>query len=308
MTEYKKAYYAAISYTLIIGFSFMFVKIALTAASPLDTLAHRFTIAFFVISAFVLFRKNQVSIKIKDVLPILPLALLYPVLFFTFQAFGLVYTSSSEAGIIQATIPIFTLILAALFLKEHSSSWQKLSIFLSVSGVIFIFMMNGLNVEAYNVKGAVLILLSALASASYNILARKLTKQYPLITLTYVMTFFGFITFNGIAIVNHLMEKSLSSFFSPFSSIEFIVSVIYLGVLSSLCTSYLSNYALSKLEASKMSVFSNLATLVTIIAGVIFLNETIKFYHIIGAALILAGVVGTNYLDKNRKIFKQMKK
>lgn len=300
MTTHKKAYMAALLYTLIIGFSFMFVKIALTEASPLDTLAHRFTIAFVFATIPILLKKARIKITMKSILPILPLALLYPTLFFTFQVFGLVYTTSSEAGIIQATIPIFTLILATIFLKEQSSIWQKFFIFLSVAGVIYIFTMNGLNVEAYSFKGALLILLSALSSACYNVLARKLTKQYSLFTLTYVITFFGFISFNGIAITNHLMEKSLTHFFSPFLSLEFVGAVLYLGVLSSLCTSFLSNYALSKIEASKMSVFSNLATLVTIIAGVIFLNETLHYYHLIGATVILIGVIGTNLLGKKQ--------
>lgn len=300
MTVHKKAYIAALLYAFIIGFSFMFVKIALTVASPMDTLAHRFTIAFFIATIPILFKQIQIKITMKDILAILPLALLYPTLFFMFQAFGLVYTSSSEAGIIQATIPIFTLILATFFLKEESSHWQKISIFLSVAGVIFILIMNDLNVETYSLKGTVLILLSALATALYTVLARKMTKQYSLFTLTFVMTFFGFITFNGIAITQHIMEKSFVSFFLPFSSMAFIVSIFYLGVLSSLCTSFLSNYALSKIEASRMSVFSNLATLITIIAGVIFLNEELKFYHIIGATVILAGVIGTNYFSKKQ--------
>ncbi|PAQ13142.1 EamA family transporter [Bacillaceae bacterium SAOS 7] len=300
MTTHKKAYMAALLYTLIIGFSFMFVKIALTEASPLDTLAHRFTIAFAFATIPILLKKARITITMKSILPILPLALLYPTLFFTFQVFGLVYTTSSEAGIIQATIPIFTLILATIFLKERSNIWQKFFIFLSVAGVIYIFTMNGLNVEAYSLKGAMLILLSALSSACYNVLARKLTKQYSLFTLTYVITFFGFISFNGISITNHLIDKSLAHFFSPFLSFEFVGAVFYLGVLSSLCTSFLSNYALSKIEASKMSVFSNLATLVTIIAGVIFLNETLQYYHLIGATVILAGVIGTNLLGKKQ--------
>ncbi|WP_100403558.1 DMT family transporter [Bacillus sp. FJAT-42315] len=300
MTTHKKAYMAALLYTLIIGFSFMFVKIALTEASPLDTLAHRFTIAFVFATIPILLKKVKIKITMKSILPILPLALLYPTLFFTFQVFGLVYTTSSEAGIIQSTIPIFTLILATIFLKEQSSIWQKFFIFLSVAGVIYIFTMNGLNVEAYSFKGAMLILLSALSSSCYNVLARKLTKRYSLFTLTYVITFFGFISFNSIAITNHLIDKSLTHFFSPFLSLEFVGAVLYLGVLSSLCTSFLSNYALSKIEASKMSVFSNLATLVTILAGVIFLNETLQYYHLIGATVILVGVIGTNLLGQKQ--------
>lgn len=248
----------------------MLVKIALTVASPTDTLAHRFTIAFVFATLPVLFGKVRVKVAVSDLLPIFSLALLYPVLFFTFQVFGLVYTSSSEAGIIQATVPIFTLILATLFLKEHSSMGQKVSILSSVSGVIYIFIMNGFSMENYSIKGTLLILLSALSVSFYSILAKKLTKKYTLFTLTYVMTFFGFITFNGWAITNHMVEKDLVHFFTPFLSWKFILAVFYLGVLSSLCTLLLSNYVLSKIEASKKSVFSNLATLITMIAGVRF--------------------------------------
>lgn len=300
MTKLKRAYFAAILYAIIIGFSFMFVKIALIHASPVDTLAHRFTIAFAMATILILFKKIPVKITLRDIWAIFPLALLYPTLFFMFQVFGLVYSSSSEAGIIQATIPIFTMILATIFLKEYSNNRQKVSILLSVVGVIFLFMMNGLNIDAYSMKGASLILLSALAASLYNVLARKLTKQYSLFTLTYVMTGFGFIAFNSIAMTNHLIANSFTNFFSPFLNTSFFVSILYLGILSSLCTSFLSNYALSIMEASKMSVFSNLATLITMIAGVIFLNEKLQYYHMLGAILILTGVIGVNYFGNKR--------
>ncbi|MDZ5017008.1 EamA family transporter, partial [Clostridium perfringens] len=42
----KKAYIAAILYSFITGFSFLFSKLTLTLANPLDTLAHRFTVSF----------------------------------------------------------------------------------------------------------------------------------------------------------------------------------------------------------------------------------------------------------------------
>ncbi|MFD6441674.1 EamA family transporter, partial [Peribacillus sp. NPDC060186] len=106
MPEHKKAYFAAIVYAIIIGFSFIFTKITLIEASPLDTLAHRFTMAFLIAIIVKLYRRTSVKMSAKDTLKILPLVFLYPILFFTFQVFGLVYTSSSEAGIIQATIPI----------------------------------------------------------------------------------------------------------------------------------------------------------------------------------------------------------
>ncbi len=86
--QQASAYTAAILYSFIIGLSFLFVKIALQTAEPFDILAHRFTIAFAAATVPILFGWVKLSIRVKDVIAILPLALLYPALFFSFQAFG----------------------------------------------------------------------------------------------------------------------------------------------------------------------------------------------------------------------------
>ncbi|PFD41914.1 EamA family transporter [Bacillus cereus] len=298
MKNTTKAYISALLYSFIIGFSFMFVKLALTITNPLDTLAHRFTVAFIAASIPVIFGFVKLNISFKNILALLPLAIFYPALFFAFQAFGLVYTSSSEAGIIQAAIPIFTMILASYFLKEYTNIWQKTSVLISVIGVIYIFIMNGIVAHKTSFIGVILILLSALSSACYNVLARKMTKKFKLMDLTYTMTALGFISFNSIAIVDHLNKGTITIYFKPFTNGTFLISILYLGLLSSLLTALLLNYSLSYIEAAKISVFSNLSTLITIIAGVVFLHEQIAYYHIIGTIMIILGVIGTNFLGK----------
>lgn len=293
-----KAYLSALLYSFIIGFSFMFVKLALTVTSPLDTLAHRFTIAFIAASIPIVFGFVKLNMSFKNILPLLPLAIFYPALFFAFQAFGLVYTSSSEAGIIQAAIPIFTMMLASYFLKEYTNTWQKISVLISVIGVIYIFIMNGIRTHETSFIGVILILLSALSSAFYNVLARKMTKKFKLMDLTYTMTAIGFISFNLIAIASHISKGTITAYFKPFTNGTFLISILYLGLLSSLLTALLLNYSLSYIEAAKISVFSNLSTLITIIAGVIFLHEQISYFHIIGTIMIIFGVIGTNFLGK----------
>ncbi len=300
-----KAYLSALLYSFIIGFSFMFVKLALTVTSPLDTLAHRFTVAFVAASIPIVFGFIKLNISFKNILALLPLAIFYPALFFAFQAFGLVYTSSSEAGIIQAAIPIFTMILASYFLKEYTNTWQKISVLISVIGVIYIFIMNGIGTHETSFIGVILILLSALSSAFYNVLARKMTKKFKLMDLTYTMTVIGFISFNSIAIASHISKGTITAYFKPFTNGTFLVSILYLELLSSLLTALLLNYSLSYIEAAKISVFSNLSTLITIIAGVIFLHEQISYYHIIGTIMIIFGIIGTNFLGKKGIVVKK---
>lgn len=294
----RSAYLAALGYAFIIGFSFLFVKISLRVAHAVDILAYRFTAAFLIAFLINKMTNKQVNISKKMWWSVLPVAIFYPVLFFLFQVIGLMYITTAEAGILQATIPIFTLILATIFIQEKTSRLGKISIVSSVLGVIYIFIMSGVNIESYSFAGVLFILLSTLSIAFYNVFARGFTKKFPLFTLTYYMTFTGFVLFNMIAITYHLLFDHIGNFFLPLTSGRFILAISYLGIFASLLTSFLSNFALAHMEATKMSVFNNLAILTTILAGILFLGESIYYYHVIGAIVIIAGVFGTNYTRK----------
>ncbi|WP_028549934.1 DMT family transporter [Paenibacillus sp. UNC451MF] len=295
-----KAYLAAALYAIIISLSFLFVKLALTVSDPMDAMAHRFTISWLAISIPVLFGWVRLHISWKDILRILPLSLLYPAMFFSLQVYGLSYSSSSEGGIIQATVPIFTMILAAIFLKERTTLWQKLSVMVSVAGVVFIFIMQGAELAADHLMGISLLVLSCLSFAGYNVLARPLSQKFKAMEISFIMLTIGFVCFNGMALVKHGLDGSIQTFLQPLTSPTFVLSTLYLGVLSSLVTTLLLTYAISRLEASKLSVFSNLSTLISMGAGVVFLGEKLEYYHVIGAVMIVAGVLGTNFLDKVR--------
>lgn len=97
------------------------------------------------------------------------------------------------------------------------------------------------------------------------------------------------------------MNQTIPQFFKPFLYGDFVIAIGYLGILSSLVTSYyLIIPSLSISEASKMSVFSNIATFITILTGVIFLKEAFHLYHLIGGVSIIIGVIGTNYFGSKR--------
>lgn len=290
----KRAYAAALIYALIIGFSFVFVKLALDAAEPLDLLAHRFTVSFIGALALMIGGWSRLRITLRDIVSLLPIALFNPVLYFFLQTYGLMHISSSEAGIIQATIPIMTMLLASYLIKEVPTKWQKIGIMLSVTGVIYIFVMKGVEIKTGALLGGLFILLSSISFAFYNVLGRKRSRKYSAMEITFLSMAAGFIVFNSLSIGFHAVEGTLAMYFAPFTDLRFIVSILYLGILSSLLTSFLTNYALTYLEASKLSVFVNLSTLIMIVAGVMMLGEKIFISHIIGGIAILTGVIIVN--------------
>lgn len=299
--EKKLAYAMVVANASIIGLSFLFTKMALEHASPIDTLAFRFALSFAVMSIPVLLRRVKLQYRGKPIGQALLLAAAYPLGFFTFQTYGLQHASSSEGGILYAFTPVLTLLLASVFLKEATTLRQKLSIFLSVFGVVFIFTMKGSGIDWSNVTGMLLLFLSGLAFAGYSVLARSLLRTFSPAEITYLTLGIGFAAFSAVSLAGHAAAGTLGSFVAPLASGGFLVSIGYLGILSSLVTALTANYALSKMEASRMSVFSNLSVVVSLAGGAFILGEHITWYHVLGSALILAGVTGANMRSRRNK-------
>jgi drug/metabolite transporter (DMT)-like permease len=303
MKNYNRSfvYILAVVNAIIVGLSFLFTKTAVTLSNPLDTMAHRFTVAIIVILILWSMRIIKFNIHKDQMRKLIPLSIFYPALFFSFQAFGLKYSPSSEGGIIFATIPIITMLLASVFLKEKTNLYQKLFILLSVSGVIFIFIMKGSTIEIKDLSGLTLLLLSCLSISSYTVSVRSLAKQFKPIDITVFMMVSGFVFFNLAAGGTHLIKGDFQNFYLPLMNPSFLFSVVYLGLFASLITALLSNIILAKIKASQMSVFANLSTVTSIIAGYIFLGESIYPYHIIGAVMIIIGVICTNVFASSSK-------
>jgi drug/metabolite transporter (DMT)-like permease len=288
-------YLTALISSFIFGLSFLFSKRALGVASPLMLLSFRYLAAFFVMSLLIVFKLIKVNYKNKSMGWLLLLALVEPVIYFFFETYGLQYTASSVGGLMIALIPIAVTILAAYFLKEVPSIKQIACIIMSVAGVVLIVIINSSSSSGNSALGVFLLLGAVLSAAFFTIISRKISRDFTPIEITYFMMFLGALCFTGISMIDLIINRRVSTFFEPLKSVTFITSVLYLGILSSIVAYFLINYSLSKMEASKISVFSNISTIVSIVAGVIFLKESFHIYHVLGSILILLGVWGTNY-------------
>jgi drug/metabolite transporter (DMT)-like permease len=287
-------YLAAIISSTIFGLSFLFSKMALTVASPLALVAFRFLLAFVVMSALIMFKVIKVNYKNKPIKELIILGLAEPVVYFIFETYGIRETSSSIAGLMLSIIPIAVTILGVYFLKEIPSIKRIMFIVISVSGVALIGIMSASSNEGTSVRGIFLLLGAVITAGFFTIISRKASKYFTPIEITYFMMVLGAIFFNLILISTLINRGEILTYFEPLRNLKFISSVLYLGILSSIVAYLLINYTLSKIEASNTSVFANISTIVSVVAGVVILKETFHFYDFIGSALILLGVWGTN--------------
>lgn len=291
-------YITALISSIIFGLSFLFAKMALTVAGPLMLVSLRFLAAFIVMSMLVILKVIKVSYKNKKMGWLLLLALFEPVIYFIFETYGLQYTASSIGGLMISLIPIAVTVLGAYFLNEKPTFKQTIFIFISVSGVALIGLMDSSSSSGSSLWGILLLLGAVLSAAFFSIISRKISRDFTPIEITYFMTFLGAVCFNVLSLLELLIKGKLPEYFRPLASPTFAMSILFLGIISSIIAYFLINYSLSKIQASTTAVFSNISTIVSILAGVVFLRESFELYHLAGSVLILLGVWGTNYYSR----------
>ncbi len=288
--------------TSIVGFSFIFLKIGLRYADPLDLMAHRFTAA--AISLVLMWIVGIIRIprfSLKKAKSLLMLSLFYPLLFFSLQTFGMEYSTASEAGIIFASVPVITLLAARIVLKEKTTLLQKTGIALSIAGILYIIYHTGSLPGSTSLKGVLLLLLSIFSVVTYYVLGKIISINFSAMEITGWMTILAFLVFNLWSIANHIHYHTLDQFFRPLVHHEFLWAILYLGILSSMLTAFLTNFALRQIPASQIAVFNNLSPVIAIAGGVMILGETLFAYHLIGGLLVLAGVAMTVIFRYNDK-------
>lgn len=287
-------YFAGLVMASIFGLSFMFTKQALETLSTTLLLSYRFALAAILLTILWLTGLIKLNYKNKPLKELFLLTCFQPIAYFIFETTGVKLTSSSEAGIMIALIPVVVTIFAAVFLKERPGKLQFIFILTSVLGVMFIVMMSGSSVSSGHFAGILALLGAVLAAGVYNILSRKLSNSFTPVEITFVMMWAGAIFFNLFSILNSIISKEPIGYFSSLNKMSTLIPILYLGILSSVCAFFMVNFMLSKLPAAISSVFSNLTTVISIVAGVFVRHEAFHWYQVAGGIMIILGVWGTN--------------
>ncbi len=298
----KLPHLAGIMFALIFGLTFMFSKTVLEEGiSPIGLISYRYLLAFLTFELIRRLNIVKISFQKADIKILLTVGLLQPVAYFLFETYGLARTTSAEAGMMIALIPIFATIFSSVLLKEKPTKIQVFFILLSVSGVIFIQAMNATGGIEVQTTGLLLLFMAVISAALFNIASRSASKSLSAKEITYFMMFMGAIVFNSLYVTTLIINGSLSRYVSNLGNLSLILPIMYLGIIASIGGFFLINYALSKLEAHVISIYANIATIVAVIAGALYLQESIESYHYLGALMIVSGVYGTVRTNRRNK-------
>ena len=290
---------AALIANIIFGFSFLFSKVALEYAHPLVILAVRFSVAFLILNILWAFGLIKLQLKGKPKKGILLMAVAQPLLYFIFELYGIEYTSSALSGVIISLVPVGVILISLFFLKEKPKPRQILFALLSLAAIVAISVLSNDGKENH-VIGILLLLGAVICAAVFNILSRSEAERYSPVERTYMMFFIGTVGFNLAAIVG-LGRGYLGIMAAAVTSLPFWGAIGYLAVLSSIGAFLLYNYATSHISSVRASSFSNIITVVSVLAGILILQERLSVAQLICCVLIVVGVCGVNYEKSERK-------
>ena len=291
---------AALTSAVIFGMSFMFSKLALEVAAPTVLLAFRFTVAVAAMSLVILVNALvgklrgrplfAFSLRGKPVYKLVLLGIVQPVAYFIFENYGILYTSSAVAGTIIAAVPVCCILMDVLVLHERVTLKQVLCALGAIGGVALISVGGAMMVSAL---GMLFLVLTMLSDTLYYGISHSAAKLFTPFEMTYVMFIVGMVVFIPVGLIyaGGLHSPLITG---PMHDGGFWVAVLYLGLLSSVLAYGLLNFANSHLSVSETSLFSNVTTVVSVLAGVVLLKEPFSVWQMLGVAVILVCVFVAN--------------
>lgn len=302
MKEQKTMQWAmagALFANVIFGFSFLFTKMALQAATPVLLLAYRFTFAFVLMSIIAICKPGLLNLKGKPFKNVILMGVCQPLLYFVCENYGMLYSSTTFAAVMIALAPIGAMGLGALFLKEHSSWRQAICCVISVGGVIWLALKNQSEGHV-TVLGIILLAGAVLSAAGFNVLSRKSAADFTAFERTYIMFLMAMVVFDVWAMLECAVQGK--SLIAPLYDTGFLTAVLYLGGASSVGAFLMYNAATTYLPVARAASFSSVITVVTLFAGVVFLKESFDLVSLLASAIIILGIWGVQKEPKKMQI------
>lgn len=281
---------AAILVVFIWGETFVSTKVLIgKGLLPSDIFFYRFTLAYIAIW-FITPGKKLFCGNIRDELTMLLLGITGGSLYFLVENSALQYSTASNVSILVCSAPLLTAILMSIFYKdEKMKAIQVLGSIVSFIGMALV-VLNGEVVLKLNPLGDMLAIAAALTWGFYSVLIKKVSDRYDVRFTTRKVFGYGLLT-----ILPVFFARPLD--IDPATLGQPVVwsNLVYLGLIASLVCFVVWNWCLPRLGTVQTTNLIYCQPFFTMLVSSIWLGERITWMAIVGAAVLIGGMMLTNY-------------
>ena len=209
-----------------------------------------------------------------------------------FDFLGLQYVTAALERLLLFVHPTFVVLFSAMLLGRRITRVDVIAIALSYLGIFVVFF-NDLATQPGNVLlGSGWVLLSALFYAAYLIGSGRMVGRVG--TLRFAC-YAGLVSSVGV-VTQFLLTRDASLIVSHPAPVYWLALVM--AVFSTVLPIAMTMEGIRRIGASHASIVSSVGPLATIVLGAIFLGEHITFIQVLGAALVLGGVLSISLQKK----------
>lgn len=271
---------AALAVTLLFwGSAFVGIRAGLESYAPGHLALLRFLVASAVLGSYAAYKGVRLP-RFRDIPVLMVHGFLGYTVYHACLNYGEQTVSAGGASFIISTIPVFSILLAVVFLKERIGLRSIAGILVSMAGVTLISFGEG-GGFSFN-AGALLILLAAFSESLYIVLQKPFLSRYtPLEYVTYTLTAGTlFLLFYAPGLGQAVAAAPLHD----------TLAVVYLGVCPAAVAYVTWSYALSQGDVSRIVVSQYCLPAIAIVIGVIWLGELPTLISVFGGLMALGGV------------------
>lgn len=265
----------------------MWIKIALQEMTPVALVAFRVLFGLIYSTAVIVIKRVEIPWDVKTWRTLLLLGFTNIAAPFLLISWGQKYISSSEAAILDSTVPLFTIFLAHYFLKDDKMTPQKLFGLLIGFGGVIVLLSKDIDGSGSTILGQAAVVLACIFYAGSGVYIRRntvdtpsaLRSAGPLLSASLIMWTLGLSSGGGITV--------------PSSGITWI-ALLFLGVVGSGIALTMAFYLIHEIGPTRTSMVTYMFPLGGVLLGVIFLDEQITWQLVMGGMLIIASLVVAN--------------
>jgi drug/metabolite transporter (DMT)-like permease len=199
-------------------------------------------------------------------------------------AYGQDTVSAGTAGLLHASIPVFTALLAVAFLGERLGGLAWAGIAVSFSGVVLISLSEGGGLRFDT--GAFLVLLSAVSASLYFVVQKPYLEKYSALEFTSCSIWAG-----TLILAPFLPGLVVQAQAAP---PEATLSVVYVGVFATAVAYATLAYVFSRLPAARAGVVNYLIPPLALAIAWVWLGEVPTLIAVLGGVVTLIGVALVN--------------
>ena len=286
------SFFASLS-AMLGGSTFVFTRYVVDSIDPytLSFLRYGLTgLILFLLSISVYINKKFAK---ADLIPMCFLGLAMITLFPNFMALGLEHTTAARAGLLYATMPLCTIIIAYFFNIEKITLNKSLAVLLAILGVSFCMSERVDNNFQDTLKGDFLMMIGVLSASCFTVFSGKYLKKYGNIPVMIFVILIGTILN---LIISMIFGNSIISLLeiNKFEAAALLMLIIPGGVVMMYCW----GKALQLISPTQAAISLGFNPLSAILLGSIILNEEITFKLGVGFISILMAIILANWKSK----------